>query len=781
MGHQGLITSKRKKLVTPQKANREGKRAFSALIPLAFLVVFALVLFSKIILTGKSLYGSDFIFQFYPWKNFIYDHVWQKGSLPFWNPYLFSGTPFIANIQASMFYPAGFLYYVLPPDLAYGLSTMLHCILGSIFMYMFMRTLKLSQTSSLISALIFSFNGYFMGHLYAGHLSFVQSYIWIPLLFHLLYRFTERTDLKYAVAAGLVLGVQALGGFPQITFYTLLGSFLFGLYQGSILLKTRAFRDAVGLAMGFAILLCVGFGLSAVQMLPTLEFAGHSTRAGGISYAFATYDSLHPKDLLAFIIPDIFGNPIDGTYWPSKEIWHFWESCGYVGVFPLLLLFITTKSSPFRPLRTFFLVLIAISLLLALGKYNPLYPIIYKLPGFDRFRIPAQIIFLYIFSVAVASGMGVQAMEEGTWRFNKGIFLFLAVTGFLLLLFLVGLHLSPFKFFLKLFKNFSTGPVTHANMEMLYDRMIVSISRSALFFSCGLLFIVLHKKRRLAQWVFKVLLPAIILVDLYLFGSQFIRSYAFPSPVEKKNIVAQLGGNPSQGRVIPNSQIFLPNDGLLHTFPSVLGYDPLILRRYIYFIQSSQDQRFDDHVVNLGGLNNPNAKLMGLLNVNRLLLNGEIVDLKINNRYLNIVQSAVIKSHDEVLPFMKSDEFDPLTMVILEQENGQVQAANHQSGPISGSGSVLAYDNEAIRIRTSSDQRGFLVLSEIFYPGWRATVDGKEAGILRGNYLFRVIPLEKGDHEVYLYFVSWPFRIGLMVSFLTLILSICFIVKKTRR
>jgi len=54
-------------------------------------------------------------------------------------------------------------------------------------------------------------------------------------------------------------------------------------------------------------------------------------------------------------------------------------------------------------------------------------------------------------------------------------------------------------------------------------------------------------------------------------------------------------------------------------------------------------------------------------------------------------------------------------------------------------------------------------------------VDGKETPILRGNYLFRVIPLEKGDHEVCLYFVSWSFRIGAIISLFTFICSLLLI------
>ena len=125
-----------------------------------------LLYFGKVLGSKGTLFGMDFVLQFYPWKKFIFDQIWSNGTLPFWNPYLFSGIPFVTNMQASMFYPLGFLYYLFPPQSAYLYSTILHFILGIFFMYVFMRTLSISKEGSVVSALIFGFNGFFLGHVY---------------------------------------------------------------------------------------------------------------------------------------------------------------------------------------------------------------------------------------------------------------------------------------------------------------------------------------------------------------------------------------------------------------------------------------------------------------------------------------------------------------------------------------------------------------------------------------------------------------------------------------
>lgn len=749
--------------------------------PIFLLIGLPFLFFGRIITTGQTLYGMDFIHQFYPWKKFIYEHLWSNGSLPFWNPYLFSGTPFIANIQASMFYPPGFVYYLIPPELAYAYSTVIHCILGNVFMYAFMRAILASRAGSFLAAIIFSFNGYVLGHLYAGHLSFVQNYIWIPLIFHLLYLFVQSMQLRHAVLCGLILGIQILGGFPQIAFYTILGSMGFALFNGIVFIKNHVYRDALKLGFGLILLLCVGFALAAVQILPTMEFTGLSTRAGGISYAFATYESLHPKELLTFLVPDIFGSAVDHTYWRSKEIWHFWESCGYVGILPLFLVFIKLKSSPIRGLRIFFLILICVSLLLALGKYNPIYPIIYKLPGFNSFRIPAQIIFLYVFGIAVISGIGFHRMQEDSWHLNRGFALFFVLAGSVLVVFLIGVNFFPFQFFFQLFRTFSEGPVTHASMTNLYERISICTERGVLLFFGSFLLIMLRKQKKLNVWSFSALGSAVVLMDLYLFGAPFIKTNKFITSPNKQNIVSQLNGNPANGRVVTISLLFKANEGLRYKFSSVLGYDPLILRRYVYFTQTSQNHDLDDRVVNLAYINVPGEKLSKMLNVRQIVFGGHVQSLENGFPYASIVNRAVVKKSDEILSFLKSDEFDPLKMVALEPEYSSYLLPVDQSEKPEASCTVTNYTNENIQIKTSSNQSGYLVLSEIFYPGWQTTVDRKKVSILRGNYTFRVVPLEKGEHEVCLYFVSWPFRIGAVVSSLTLITSLLFVLLRRKR
>jgi len=745
------------------------------------MVLLGLLFFWEALLSGKCLYGSDFILQFYPWKKFVFDHLQSQGSLPFWNPYLFSGSPLISNIQVSLFYPLGFLYYLVPPDIAYGYSTVLHFAVGSLFMYHFMRSLEFQRAASFFSAIVFMFNGYFMGHLYAGHLSFVQNYVWIPLILYLLNASIVRGSLRFAAAAGLFLGVQILGGFPQIAFYTILASSVFmllaGADPGSEGRKPRLLR----LGGGWLLFVLFAFSVAAVQILPTYEFTTLSTRGGGVSYEMATYESLHPKELLAFLLPDIYGNPVDGTYWRSRESWHFWESCGYVGILPLFFLFVRGRSRTRPTVRAFAVMLILLALFLALGKHNPLYPLFYHLPGFGSFRIPAQIIFLYVFGVSLLSGLGLSRIMEGEWEFTKGFWIFSILAAVVLGCALVGLSVLRLEFFYSLFKNFSEGPVTHANLSLLYGRISHTIYKSCLIFFLAFFLLVLAKHGRISARLFSFLACAVVLVDLYLFAAPLVKTYEFVTPLEKKHLLSQLSRTPVTGRVVALDFRFSTNDGLRYRFPSIQGYDPLILKKYVNYVLVSQDFPPNDHVVNLQDVPLPQEKLMTLLHARQMVFEGEVRELENKIPYAFLVPKGIVKPEESILPFMKSDEFEPRQMVIFSErpKEGLLMADPNQ--PFIGGCEVLSHREDEIRLRISCNQPSYLVMSEIWYPGWVASVDGKNREVICGNYMFRVVPVEEGSHEVSVYFVSWPFRVGAVVSLLALGLSMCFFVIGRRR
>ncbi len=736
-----------------------------------FLTVSVPVFFGKVMLSGKSLYGSDFILQFFPWKNFLYEAVKMKGSLPFWNPYLFSGTPFIANIQASMFYPPGFLYYLLPTDTAYLYTTLLHCILGAIFMYLFMRFLKCSRAGAFLSGFIFIYNGYFMAHIYAGHLSFVQNYIWIPLIFLFTTKFMETREVTNALWAGLVLGIQILGGFPQIAFYTLLAILLLCFYFSWTGFQTIGLSEQCRIWAGTIFLIFLGFSIAAIQLFPTYEFTQLSTRAGGIGYEFATMDSLPPKNLLTFFFPLLFGSPVDGSYWVNEKTWEFWEYCGYTGLVSIVAVLFAVGKLRSSRMGLFFVFLGLTAILLSFGKYNPLYPLIYHLPGFNTFRIPAQILFLYVFAIAVLCGKSLDILVN--FRMFHGP---AKCISFSILVFCLPVVIwssafpEGFRRFVFDFILFGEG-----SFDRVYQ-IAFTVSQAlfkgyCLFFAVFVAFY-LKGKGSISRGLFTGIWVGLIMMELGTFSFPLIRTFDMRKVLKEGRTIQYLKDNPGISRSLIDGKCLIENAGLWYGFQDVQGYDPLILRRYMEYVNKSQGLVPDNKVVNLHYIKDYTQKLIRMLNLEFVVACGAgriiKVDPFIPRCYL--VHAQKIMHTDEILNFMMAESFNPQQTVVFESSDAPRNFSPRKPArDAKESCRITRYENDKIKLVADLQAPGFLVLSEISYPGWQAYVDGKKSDIFTGNYLFRVLPLLEGHHEISFIFRPLSFKIGAGISLAALL------------
>ncbi len=746
------------------------------ILPIALLILSVLAGFGKILISGESLSGGDFLVYFYPLKRFILDHVVTHGVLPLWNPYQFAGTSLIANMQASMFYPLGFLYYLMPPDLAYGYSTILHFILGSLFMYAFVRKISLSRMGAFLSAFVFAFNGFLMGHLYAGHLTFVQNYIWIPLIFLLMHELIQSGDLKYAVTAGLVLGVQILGGFPQIAFYTILAMLLYALFNIGLFILERRRQKIRPVVIATAAMLIIGFSLAALQLLPTYEFTQLSTRSGGVSYEFATLDSMPPKHFLTFIIPHIFGTPLDGTFWGSPMKWQFWEFCGYVGILPWILILGSIRRLVKDPIGLFFLLLLAMALFLSLGKYNPFYRIIYHLPGFNDFRIPAQILFLYVFSIAVLAGKGLDYLKAHPVRLGPyRLAIFSGLSFFIILA--IWVHVDHRSFFTALFKLSKPTGISYETAGQIYFTVTNAILKSLAVFVAIAIVLYLFFKRRTSFALAGTLLIMILMVDIGSFSLPMIRSTDLDPLKNQGSSLEPIRRDPGMWRMMALNGCLIWNTGLWFGVQDIQGYDPLILKRYMEYINRSQDLGPDNKIVNIHYVRHLDNHLINMLNLKYVVdcESARIVQRSDFVQRAYIVHQMVRKDEHEILDFMMGKQFNPKDMVVLEQQSNLPKFNLRQPrSNLRDSCRIVAYHQSEITVEADLKTPGFMVMSEINYPGWKVFVDGEKREILTGNYLFRTVPLEAGHHTVRFLYNPLSFTLGIAISGAALIAVVIF-------
>src|SRR3990167_7088461 len=151
-------------------------------------LIFPLLLFLAILLIfyfpvlkpdrDKIIYGGDLLSQFYYWKGYLKDSL-LSGFIPFWNPYLFSGTPFLAHPATAFFYPATLIYLLLPLNISFSAVIAIHLALAFGGMYRFAGRYA-DRLSSVIAASLFAFGGYFTARIYAGHLDLLTTAAWLP-------------------------------------------------------------------------------------------------------------------------------------------------------------------------------------------------------------------------------------------------------------------------------------------------------------------------------------------------------------------------------------------------------------------------------------------------------------------------------------------------------------------------------------------------------------------------------------------------------------------------
>ncbi|TKJ29616.1 MAG: hypothetical protein CEE40_07695 [Chloroflexi bacterium B3_Chlor] len=371
------------------------------------LFVLTLLFFWKIALTNRILVGLDVFTYFYPYKAYAAEVI-RQGSLPLWNPYLFMGVPFLANIQSATLYPLNLPFYWLAVPKMVSYSIVLHVFLGGAFTYLLgRRVLGFGAWGGFVAGTTFALGGFLAAQV--EHINQLSVLVWLPLILWLFYLTYTSRGFLYPLLTGVVIGVQFLGGHAQSSYINLFVLGCYALYlslgkrsEGALsAMRSRDTGRRVAGALGlFAGVVVLGGGLAAFQLLPTYELSRLSIRGAGLSFRQAVSFSLRPGLLPRSLLPSLEDSP-------------FSEYIAYVGIVPLSLALLGIWRRGRRQQALFFIALSALGLFLALGVYNPLYYAFYRLlPGFNLFRAPARWVYLYALGMAVLAGLGVEELAS---------------------------------------------------------------------------------------------------------------------------------------------------------------------------------------------------------------------------------------------------------------------------------------------------------------------------------------------------------------------------------
>ena len=391
----------------------------SDLLATAAIWLLSIVLYRQTVLTNLILPGVDAFTYFYPYRAYAAASI-REGHIPLWNPYLFMGVPFLANPQAAVFYPLNLALCFLPAPRLLIWSVVIHIAMAATFAYLYARhVLGLGPTAALLGGGAFAWGGFLCGQ--TEHVNQVNVYAWFPLLL-LLWEWRRRARLPALIGLGMVIGVGLLAGHAQASYITLFGLVIYALTTATRTERpphrgiTARLWDAIW-SLGIAIL--VGLGVAAVQLLPTLELTRFSVRSGGLSYREAVSFSLKPSPhLLRYTFLPPWGSNLAAAFGGD----FFTEYLAYVGIVPLAMALLAQpginkllrlrQSPPAARSVIAMLALAVCGLFLALGLYNPLYLVLYKLlPGLSLFRAPVRWLFLYAFGVAMLAAIGLQRLS----------------------------------------------------------------------------------------------------------------------------------------------------------------------------------------------------------------------------------------------------------------------------------------------------------------------------------------------------------------------------------
>lgn len=703
---------------------------------------------------GRILGGADLSNLFWHWSQFAVSSI-RQGQFPLWNPYLFSGVPFVGNPQPALFYPPTWLALVVPVNTALGLIVVLHVWIAGMGMYGWMQSEGASRIGALFSGVVFAFSGYFAVRIWAGHLGVLATGSWLPLLLWIYRRVDRQERWAPAVAGGLPVGLSILAGHTASFVYVALTLVVYGAFCAwRAWRKTQLWRAVLDRLLLAGVMLVVGLAVAAVQLLPTAELLMHSTRQAGADYGFAARFSWPPGYLLTLLVPNFFGEPTHTGYWGDGV---YEELIFYVGVLPLLLVIASFRIK--HRLKEFLLLLALVALMLAFGSYGVLHRLFYRfLPLFGAMRAPARAGYLFTLSASALAGLTLTALQGagrtdrvrllGPFRWSSA----LAVAGFALVLVLVG------------FAAFALGrESTPAAGRLWHQANQTTLFLVFFLLSVGLLISWKDAGSSLAH--FGPLALALVLLDLWTFGSPMLEVREVDAG-SYWGVVAQAVADPDTARVVPwGLSEFEQNGGMAFGLRTVFGYDPLVIQRYESFITSRPDPRartYDllgaRYLVTTAPWESP-----GGLDEPELLLEQAGVYIYERARWLPpawVVPHTEVMDGPATLRHIHDPSFDPRETALVEEPT----LCTGSGGDVE----ITHYDANYIEARTEGGG-GLLVLSEIHYPGWTAKVDDQDAELLRANYLLRSVCVPPGTQRVIFRYDPPLLKWGLVVTALGLL------------
>jgi hypothetical protein len=576
-------------------------------------------------------------------------------------------------------------------------------------------------------------------------------------------------------------------------------------------------------AMAISLILLLFILLSSIQLLPFYELKTNSIRTSGLTYKEAVIWSFAWKDFIQFFLPDFYGYMLDTQkYWQNQS----WLKTVYLGVIPFILSSFYFVSKDQR--KWIFIMLIFISFLFALGGSTPLYKYLYHIPPFSSVRYPVKFLFVFFFVIAVTTGLGLDIFRKGILENIvrvKNIVYISFYFGFVLVIIWGYIVLFNDDIYNFLDKMGIKPPVYHDINFNLHN------VKRFLFFSflfCLMLLVYLRVKHK--KIVLQIML-FLLTTDLFLGSYGFYATVPWKAYMENhdflKNIIK--AKNTERYFVTPKTNAefdrFPQDRGILSSsYAPIFGLYTIggseVLRvkqheaflstmfatgtleeakrgvytsgvRYLITSSKAKDKKFKvlnsikigKNKVHLYEYESSPGRFLLYDKIN--FVNNEAVAIeKLKDKSIDLKKELILipdfrdKKNNLVIKNNTADDIKDNRATTRTRKSGikkQKMKAEHK-----GKVELVSYLANKVILEYTADKDMFLYISDTFYPGWKAYVDGRQTGIYRANLAFRAIEAPKGKHTVVFKYIPVSFYLGALLTLIGIFLSVYIIMKRRK-
>ncbi len=709
-----------------------------------------LVFLSPVWIGNDTIFFRDISALIYPVKFFI-ANAYHEGFVPYWNPSSFHGSPLMAALYPGVFYPVNLIFLSENITTAFNWFYIIHFAILTLFVFLLVRLWGLSRGAAFAASITALLSGYFL----AATLNSTQFLggIWLPAIFFCFQKYLVEKKFRYFFAAVFFQACQILAGLPEACVATDIMLALHCLFFRN---SETTFADLRRRILALGAMAILAIGSTAFQLIPTYYMFQQSLRSGGMDFETHTKWSLKPAEMATLLVPRDYTRFLSQT---GGEMFEFNPSI-YMGVFPLAIVFGLWRFRKNTGLAFWAMMALA-GIFLSLGKYNPLYYLVYSwIPLVQFFRIPEKYFLISAFSLVFLTAYGVDALlrlkrdqKEVPWDWV-----------------LIPLVLSAAALCIGWWKPLR-------NPWFSFTTLFVLCVLSFLFF-----------KGKLETYLFKPLLIGLILFDLglqnYMVLPLIDRSYYDDMPKLAKQIqedgdlarvyTGNLEGPVNNLRFPPGPNIVLkqiaakeslfPDFGTLYgaTYAggltgAALELESSWLWNEVFKKSSSQRRKRI--------LQRSNVKYWVTWEETESGMGEKFFDT-LHMKYLEkvlprafLVPKARKGELGKMLNTYYDESFDPLKEVLISEPISHIP-----SNDFEGRVRQIKYRTNEVRLKTEQNASGFLVLLDSFYPGWTVNVDGRPEKILRANHFFRAVQLDAGSHEIRFSFEPEGLGTGTWVS-----------------